>query len=222
MTRQPDAGVAAATVEGAHERLRPASRGGAAARAIEASLPVDPGLSLLVPLRSHSRRIPPPRQDAQTRLLARQGRPSKELQVHEENPSGVRLAGVHAYCLLCGTENPKSLKLEFASVGAGAVATRFRPNPELQGYDSILHGGVVSALLDAAMTHCLFSHGIQAVTGDLHVRFLHSVPCDTAMEIRGRILASYPPLFRVRAEISAEGRLLAWEEGKFVRRKAGP
>jgi acyl-coenzyme A thioesterase PaaI-like protein len=142
--------------------------------------------------------------------------------VHEENPTGVRLTGVHDHCLLCGTQNPKSLKLEFASVGAGAVATWFRPNPELQGYDKILHGGVVSALLDAAMTHCLFSHGIQAVTGDLHVRFLRSVPCDAAMEIHGQLLASYPPFFRVRAEISADGRLLAWGEGKFVRRKAGP
>lgn len=142
--------------------------------------------------------------------------------MQEESISDVRSPRSHARCFLCGTENPKSLRLQFACVAEGTVAARFRAHPSLQGYDDTLHGGVVCALLDAAMTHSLFSHSIEAVTGDLHVRFLRSIPCDAAMEIRGSLLLARPPLFQVRAEITIDGRVHAWGEGKFVRRKASP
>jgi hypothetical protein len=79
----------------------------------------------------------------------------------------------HAHCFICGDQNPRSLGLEFQAVDVDTVCATFQASPELQGYDGILHGGVIAALLDAAMTHCLFHRGIQAMTGDLHVRFLH-------------------------------------------------
>lgn len=38
-------------------------------------------------------------------------------------------------------------------------------------YIDLLHGGIASTLLDAAMTHCLLSKGIEALTAELNVRF---------------------------------------------------
>jgi acyl-coenzyme A thioesterase PaaI-like protein len=58
----------------------------------------------------------------------------------------------------------------------GAVHTVFKAHEGLQGYRGILHGGVITALLDAAMANCLFLKGVEALTGDLHVRFLKPVP----------------------------------------------
>ena len=84
----------------------------------------------------------------------------------------------HANCLLCGNRNPLSLGLSFHPGDCGDINATFQAHPRLQGYQGILHGGVSSALLDAAMTHCLFHQSIEAVTGDLHVRFLKSVPCN--------------------------------------------
>lgn len=42
------------------------------------------------------------------------------------------------------------------------------------------------ALLDAAMTHCLFRQGIEAVTASLKVRFVEPIPHATPLNIRAR------------------------------------
>jgi len=89
----------------------------------------------------------------------------------------------------------------------------------LQGYPGILHGGVAASLLDAAMTNCLFHHGIQAYTGDLHVRYLHPIPCPAQLEIKAWIVSEYSPLYQLRSEISRNQQVMARGEGKFVRCK---
>ena len=126
----------------------------------------------------------------------------------------------HDRCLICGSLNPRSLHLSFQTSGDGGVRTRFTPADELQGYDGILHGGVVASLLDAAMTHCLFHRGIRAVTGDLHVRYVQSVSCNAPFDICACVLSSHPPLHRLRAEIVLDEHLLAWAEAKFMERRA--
>lgn len=88
----------------------------------------------------------------------------------------------------------------------------------MQGYDTLVHGGVIAPLLDAAMTHCLFHQSIQAVTGDLRVRFLHPVACDVPLELRARLLFACPPLYQLQAELRCDGQVLAGAEGKFMRR----
>jgi hypothetical protein len=72
-------------------------------------------------------------------------------------------------------------------------------------------------LLDAAMTHCLFHHGVQAVTGDLRVRFLRLVSCAAALDLRAWVLSSRPPLYNLRAELVHERCVMAWAEAKFLR-----
>ncbi|MEG6550393.1 PaaI family thioesterase [Desulfocurvibacter africanus] len=136
-----------------------------------------------------------------------------------EEAATVSARNGHGGCLLCGTHNSRSMNLSFLATEDGGVRTQFQTHTELQGYDGILHGGIIASLLDSAMTHCLFHAEVQAVTGDLHVRFVQSVPCDVSLEIRAWILTSYPPLYRLRAEITLEKRLMAWAEAKFMQRR---
>jgi uncharacterized protein (TIGR00369 family) len=111
------------------------------------------------------------------------------------------------------------LKLSFHPGDNDTAWGRFQAHSKLQGYDGILHGGMIAALLDAAMTHCLFHHGVQAVTGDLQVRFLKPVSCNAALDIQAWVLSSTPPLYRLRAELVHEGDVMAWAEAKFLRRR---
>jgi uncharacterized protein (TIGR00369 family) len=133
-----------------------------------------------------------------------------------EGPATINVRNGHSRCLLCGERNPFSLKLVFEADDEGGVKTRFKSHEGLQGYDDMLHGGVIAALLDAAMTHCLFHHGVQAVTGDLHVRFVNPVSCDASLEIRAWVLSSRSPLYRLRAEIRQDQLIMAWAESKFL------
>jgi acyl-coenzyme A thioesterase PaaI-like protein len=90
----------------------------------------------------------------------------------------------------------------------------------MQGYTGQMHGGVVSALLDAAMTHCLFHNSVEAVTGDLQVRFVRPVPCSKELTLTAWINNSHPPLHRMQADLHHKGHLLAKAKATFVQRGA--
>jgi acyl-coenzyme A thioesterase PaaI-like protein len=126
---------------------------------------------------------------------------------------------VHSHCLLCGHRNSRSLNLVFHADDEGVVEAHFHSQREFQGYDGLLHGGVIAALLDAAMTHCLFHHGIQALTGDLHVRYKKPISCDASLGIRAWLLSSRPPLYRLKAEIVHDKRVKARAEAVFMKHR---
>ena len=125
---------------------------------------------------------------------------------------------VHKKCLICGNENPWSLGLNFQLAEDGWVYSEFQAHDKLQGYDGILHGGVISSLLDSAMTNYLFFHNIEAVTGELLVRFLHPIDCTSKLIVRASALLDSSPLYIVNAEIIYEDKLMARAEGKFMQR----
>lgn len=124
----------------------------------------------------------------------------------------------HANCLLCGDKHPDGFHLRFRPDGAGGVTGAFRGRVELQGYDGLLHGGVIAALLDAAMTNCLFARGIEAVTGELAVRYRHPTPCEAALELSARLVGERTRLFRLEAELRRDGVIMASASAKFLRR----
>ena len=74
------------------------------------------------------------------------------------------------WCFACGEINPIGLKLKFREVGDRYVTT-FTPGKEHQGYDGIVHGGIISALLDEIMARYPYAKGINTVTARLEVRF---------------------------------------------------
>lgn len=127
----------------------------------------------------------------------------------------------HSHCVMCGDLNQLSLRLKFVADGGGAVEAPFQGNSLLQGYDGILHGGVISSLLDAAMTHSLFHHGIEAVTGELTVKFVTPVPCDAGLTVRGWLVNATPPLYLLAAELLRSGVVMASAEAKFMQRLPG-
>jgi len=74
------------------------------------------------------------------------------------------------YCFVCGENNPSGLHLKF-SIHDGKVVTEFVPQKIHQGYKDIVHGGIISTLIDEAMVKAALMQGIQAVTAEFTVRF---------------------------------------------------
>ncbi len=73
------------------------------------------------------------------------------------------------YCFVCGKENPKGMHLEFKREG-GKVYSRFSLPEYYQGYNRVIHGGVISLILDEAMAH-LQNLKERFLTGKLTVKF---------------------------------------------------
>ncbi len=123
----------------------------------------------------------------------------------------------HCNCIVCGIRNPVSLGLSFTVNPDGSVSSQFSGSSLLQGYTGILHGGIISALLDASMTHCLFHLGIKAVTGRLDVRFVEPVPCETMSTVRASLMDSHPPLYKLKSVLTCERRVMARAQATFMR-----
>lgn len=132
---------------------------------------------------------------------------------NESNGPG---AAGHDNCIICGRNNPFSLGLRFRPVGQGMVEGDFTGGPHLQGYEGILHGGVISAVLDSAMAHCLLVQNIRAVTADLRVRFLHSIPCTSKVTIKAWLNCAVSTLYEVKAEAWVDDRMMAKAKAKFM------
>lgn len=116
--------------------------------------------------------------------------------------------------MVCGTE--QSLNLQFVKRGENSVLATIDVNPRWQGYAGVIHGGMVSTLLDAAMTHCLFSLGIEAMTASLNVRFEHPTPCIGTLEIRARLRKRKRHVYFLEAELFVTGARTAYAEASFI------
>jgi len=124
----------------------------------------------------------------------------------------------HPGCVVCCPSNGHGLGLEFRIAHDGAVETSFSCDKVFQGYPDVLHGGVVSMLLDGAMTNCLFSHNIVALTADLAVRFRHPVATTTTALVRAWITSSLSPIHELTAELVQDNEVRATATGKFLER----
>jgi len=127
----------------------------------------------------------------------------------------------HQQCLLCGDLNPDSFRLRFSARPDGGVHAVFFSRQQYQGYDGMMHGGVISALLDAAMTHCLFGKGIEAVTAELQVRFLRAIPCNQLIGVMAEVVERRDPLFRLRGALTLDDCVMARSQARFIQRKVG-
>ncbi|SMC41214.1 PaaI family thioesterase [Sporomusa malonica] len=116
------------------------------------------------------------------------------------------------WCFACGPHNPIGLKLTFIEEDNTYITT-FIPGPEHQGYDGIVHGGLVSTLLDEIMARYLYAKGLSAVTAKLEVRFRHPTPIGQELTVSGWITGQRGKMYELAGKITLpDGTVTA--EGK--------
>lgn len=120
-------------------------------------------------------------------------------------------------CFACGKDNPIGLKLNFQQVG-DHVQADFTPEANHQGYQGIMHGGLVTTLLDEAMAKVLNLRGIHAVTATLEVKFRNPVPIGEPLRILGEMVEERPRRCAIKASVqNAEGKVLAEANSIFIK-----
>jgi len=122
----------------------------------------------------------------------------------------------HAQCCACAQEAESGLRLCFRLQPDHVVEAVHQAQPRLQGYDGILHGGVIAALADAAMTNALFARGVVALTVRLDVRYRLPVRVALPVVVRGWLVSSRPPLFNLAAELRQNGLRMARVSAVFM------
>src|SRR4030043_942178 len=74
------------------------------------------------------------------------------------------------HCFVCGEKNHYGLHLKF-SIHEGKVSSEFVPQKIHQGYKDIVHGGIISTIIDEAMVKAAIMQGMPAVTVEIRVCF---------------------------------------------------
>ena len=138
-----------------------------------------------------------------------------------ENRENLNLVAIakepsHQLCMMCGTQAPLGLKLNFYSNNDNKIWAKAKGTCHQQGYRGILHGGYLAALLDAGMCHAIFHRGIQAVTADIQIRYLHEVPINKDILIQSHITSSYSVLYKVEASLYVDGVKMATAKARFM------
>jgi|GEM_PF-404088 len=123
---------------------------------------------------------------------------------------------VHPYCVACGLSNAEGLRLGFDLSEDGSVSGGFKLGRGYEGYRGVLHGGILSTILDESMANCLFFHGFVAVTADFHVQFRHPVVINEEAIVRAWITDSRSPVHCLQAEIEQDGERKTVARGRFV------
>lgn len=77
-------------------------------------------------------------------------------------------------CFGCGKNNPCGLKLKFEWDGK-VVKSEFTPTELHQGWREVIHGGILTSLLDEAMSYAAGFENIFGVTAIIEVRLRQAV-----------------------------------------------
>ncbi len=122
---------------------------------------------------------------------------------------------VHPRCVVCGFGNGNGLHLEFEIVDKGIVTATFQCDDVFEGYPGMLHGGVISSILDGAMGNCMFARGQATVTTEMTIRFRHPVAIKQEATVSARVTRDSHPLYLLEAEIVQGGKVKATAKGKY-------
>lgn len=120
-------------------------------------------------------------------------------------------------CFGCGEQNQIGLRLAFYRSEDG-VCAEFTPGVEYEGYTRMIHGGIVSTILDEAMSWAVIDSGRLAVTARMSVDFRKPVPSGEPLTITASVARDRGRAVETRGEIrSADDIVLASATGLFIR-----
>ena len=93
---------------------------------------------------------------------------------------------------------------------------RIVPTDKAEGYDGIMQGGIVTALHDSAMLHCLFQNKVTAMTVSLTSRFHHPISIGQELEVRARWVKSRRNIYFLESQITQCGKLCSSAQSQFM------
>ena len=123
-------------------------------------------------------------------------------------------------CFGCGTLNLHGLQLILHNDdGGNGVWTTFTPDRRFEGYGGMIHGGIISTVLDEVMAWSLYRIGAWGVTAEMQVKFRKPVRVGEETRATGRIVRDRGRIYELTGEIrrAADHVLLAEATGTFVR-----
>lgn len=121
------------------------------------------------------------------------------------------------YCFVCGPKNPIGLKLKFHFNGK-TIKTEFVPKKEHQGYLNIVHGGIISTILDEIMVKLAIAMDMPAVTASMEIRLKKALNVGEKIVVEAKISSNTKKLLETYANaVTEDNVIIAEAKGKLVK-----
>jgi len=91
------------------------------------------------------------------------------------------------YCFACGKKNERGLRLNVETMEGSSRAIINFPR-YMQGYNGIVHGGLVATVLDELAIYAGMSLGRQYATGEIKIRYKKPVRTGYEYIVEGKVI----------------------------------
>ena len=121
-------------------------------------------------------------------------------------------------CFVCGPNNPVGLKMDFKKGEDYEAVCEYIVPAEYQGYDGIVHGGIITTMIDEAMSKTIHFHDRVAVTAEIDVRFKKPLHINTPITVKANITQERGRFLQVSGSIidKQHDQLIAVATAKFI------
>jgi len=125
------------------------------------------------------------------------------------------------FCFGCGKNNPIGMKLHFVKDGE-AIRAEFTPDKMHQGWPGLLHGGILSTLLDEAMSNIAYATGKTTLTARMEVAWRQPVKVTEPLVVTAWITRQRKKIIETAGKVTLkDGTIIAESTAKqFVAENA--
>ncbi len=89
-------------------------------------------------------------------------------------------------CFVCGRDSARGLHLDIQD-GPGWSYCEWTVPPDYVGYKTVLHGGIIAAILDDMMAHALYYKDIDVVTAHIELDYLEPIHVGDQIACRAEV-----------------------------------
>lgn len=120
------------------------------------------------------------------------------------------------HCFVCSPTNAVGLRLRFERQ-EGVVRSRFVPETWHEGWEGIVHGGILAAVLDEAMAYTVFFDGVKGMTARIEVRYRGAVHQGDVLDVEARTVRDTRKLAEVEGRLLRDGAPVAEATGRYMK-----
>lgn len=120
------------------------------------------------------------------------------------------------HCFVCGALNMSGLRVRPLIDAPNQSATMRLAIPrDFQGWQGIVHGGILATLLDETCAYAAKGLVAHVVTIEMTVRYKKPVPLETELLVKASVVSHHRKIIEVKGQIKIGGELYAEANAKM-------
>lgn len=120
-------------------------------------------------------------------------------------------------CFACGHKNEHGLRLNITETTEGVEAI-IKPPLWTQGYNKIIHGGIIATILDEMAVWAAYKKGYTSVTAELNIRIKKALHTDGEYRATSKVTTVKHKLIQAKSEIMDKTHhIMAFADVKLIR-----